>query len=172
VRSHRPVLLIAAVAVACLAAAPAEAKVRNIPDVLGSNLAKLTASTPLDVLLPETLPFGYGGKVFTTVSGGAKSWSASFAGAKDCLGANACTLGEVLARKGAKHFNQHPVKLRGGVAGFFQPTSCGASCAPPSIEFKVDGVLYEIQAKVAQKGRTERQILIAAANSALAHGPR
>jgi hypothetical protein len=169
VRSHRPALLIAIV---LLAAPAAQAKVRNIPATLGDNLAKLTAATPLDVLLPETLAFGYGGKVYTSVSGGPKRWKAGFEGAPDCGGANACTLGYVIARKGAKHFNQHPVKLRGGVAGFFQPTSCGASCAPPSIEFKVAGVLYEIQAKVAQKGRTERQILIGAANSALAHGPR
>ena len=170
-RPHRPVLLIAA-ALAALIAAPAQARSTNIPDALGAKLGTLTASTPLDVLLPETLALDYGGKIFASVSGGPKRWEAGFAGAKNCGGANACTLGYVIARKGAKHYNQHPVKLRDGVAGFFQPTSCGASCAPPSIEFKVAGVLYEIQAKVAQKGKTERQLLVAAANSALAHGPR
>ena len=168
VRPHRLALLITV----AVAFAPAAAQAANIPDVLGSDLGKLTASTPLAVLLPETLPFGYGGKLFISFGGGAKRWQVGIAGAKNCGGANACTLGYIEARKGAKHFNRHPVKLRGGVAGFFQPTSCGASCAPPSIEFKVDGVLYEIEAKVAKKGKTERQILIAAANSALAHGPR
>src|SRR6187431_1797839 len=98
----RPTLL--ALALCLLAAPAAQAKVTNIPDVLGSKLGKLTAATPLDVLLPETLAFGYDGKVFTAVSGGAKTWSASFAGAKNCGGANACTLGEVFARKGMKHF--------------------------------------------------------------------
>ena len=50
-RSHRPALLIT---IALLAAAPAaQAKIRNIPDTLGDNLAKLTAATPLDVLLQQ-----------------------------------------------------------------------------------------------------------------------
>jgi hypothetical protein len=168
--SPRPILLIAAAA-ACLAAAPAQAKATNVPSVLGPKLGQLKAKTSLAVYLPETLALDYGGKLYASISGGAKSWSASLGGAPNC-GANACMLAEVIARKGAKHFNRHPVKLRGGVAGFFQPISCGASCSPPSIEFKVDGVLYEIQAKVAQKGKTERRLMIAAANSALAHGPR
>lgn len=166
----RPTLVLALLTLALLPSA-AQAKSYSITNLLGSKLGKLTAATPLDVLLPQTLPLDYDGRVYASVSGGKRSWSASFGGAPNC-GANACFLADITARKGATHFNRHPVKLRGGVAGFFQPTSCGGSCAPPSIEFKVSNVLYEIQARVAQKGKTERQLLVAAANSALAHGPR
>lgn len=169
-RSHRPALLIA---VLCLTAvAPAQAKVRDLPTVLGSKLGKLTASTPLPVLLPQSLPFDFGGKVYGSVNGSAKSWSASFDAAKNCGGANACFLASVTGRKNGKPSNKKHVALAGGVTGYFQPLSCGGSCSPPSIEFVKSKVLYEIQARVAQKGKNDKQILVAAANSALSHGPR
>ena len=170
-RSHRPVLLIA---IACLAVAPAgaQAKVGNLPSILGSKLGKLTASTPLPVLLPQSLPFDFGGKVYGVVSGGAKTYSAEFDGAKNCHGANACFLALMSGRKGGKPSNKVHVTLRGGVTGYFAPLSCGGSCSPPSIEFKQSGVLYELQARVAQQGKTDKQLLVAAANSALSHGPR
>lgn len=172
-RSHRPALLATVgVAVAAFAPAAAQAKVRDLPAILGSKLGKLTASTPLPVLLPQSLPFDYGGKVFGHVSGGAKQWSASFEAAKDCGGANACFLASMTGHKGGKPSGKSRVTLRGGVTGYFSPLSCGGSCAPPSLEFKTGGVLYDLQARVAQKGRTDKQILTAAANSALAHGPR
>lgn len=150
---------------------PAQAKVIDLPNVLGSKLATLTTSTPLPVLLPQTLPLDYGGKVFASVTGHAKSWSAAFAGAPNC-DANACFLASVSARKGGKPSNPQKVKLADGLPAYFQPLSCGGSCAPPSIEFKRGRVLYEIQARVAQKGRSDRTILVAAANSAISHGPR
>jgi hypothetical protein len=170
VRSHRPALLIA---VLCLTAvAPAHAKVRSLPTILGSKLGKLTASTPLPVLLPQSLPFDYGGKVYGTVSGGSKGYSASFDAAKNCGGANACFLASMLGQKGGKASGKSKVTLRGGITGYFSPLSCGGSCSPPSLEFNKGGVLYDLQARVAQKGKNDKQILVAAVNSALAHGPR
>ena len=169
-RSHRCTLLIAA-AVAAIAPAAAQAKVRDLPAILGSKLGKLTAATPLPVLLPQSLPFDYGGKVYGSVSGGAKQWTASFGGAPNCS-ANACFLASMTGHKGGKPSGKSMVMLRGGVTGYFTPLSCGGSCAPPSLEFKQSGVLYDLQARVAQKGKTDKQLLTAAANSALAHGPR
>ena len=165
-------LLPIAVLLALLAPAAASAKVRNVPDVLGSKLGKLTAATPLAVLLPETLPFDYGGKLYGAVSGGKRRWSVTIAGDPACGGANACTLAWLDAQKGGKPHNTREVPLANGITGYFAPLSCGGSCSPPSIEFSTGGVLYEIAARVAAKGRTDRGILKAAANSAIRHGPR
>jgi hypothetical protein len=56
-------------------------------------------------------------------------------------------------------------------AGFF-PLSCGASCSPPQIQFVVRGVRYTIQANLRRTGRSDKAVLIAAAESAITAGPR
>jgi hypothetical protein len=63
------------------------------------------------------------------------------------------------------------VRLAGGRTGKFSPLSCGASCAPPRIEWKVRGSTYAIQAVVGTR-KTERRILVRMANSAIRNGPR
>jgi hypothetical protein len=60
------------------------------------------------------------------------------------------------------------VTLAHGLKGHYQPLSCGASCAPPSIAWIQRGVRYEIQAK-ALGGR---KAFVAMADSAIAHGDR
>src|SRR5689334_7127185 len=95
----RPTLVLALLTLALLPSA-AQAKSYSITNLLGSKLGKLTAATPLDVLLPQTLPLEYDGRVYASVSGGKRSWSASFGGAPNC-GANACFLADITARKGA-----------------------------------------------------------------------
>jgi hypothetical protein len=56
-------------------------------------------------------------------------------------------------------------------AGFF-PLSCGASCSPPQIQFVAHGVLYTIQANLNRSAKNDKTVLIAAAESAIAAGPR
>jgi hypothetical protein len=165
-------LLLSLTANLLLVTVPAFAKVRNIPALLGAKLSQLTASTPLPVLLPQTLPFDYGGKLYASVSGGQKRWSVAIAGAPNCGGATACFIGDILATKNGKYANKVKVTLTDGKPGYFRGLSCGGSCSPPSIEFKRGGVLYEIQAKLAVKGKSDRTLLVAAANSAISHGPR
>jgi hypothetical protein len=167
-RLHRLLPLTVAFA---LIAVPAQAKVVDLPATLGDQLASITGSTDLPVLIPQTLPLDYGGRVYPSVSSRANAWSASFGGAPHCS-ANACFLASVTGHKGGKPSNPKRVTLTDGKPGYFQPLSCGGSCAPPSLEFKRGGVLYTIQARVAQKGRSDRTILVAAANSAIKKGPR
>lgn len=165
--------LAAALAALCLAPAAASAKTYDVPATMGDKLTALVEETPLAVLLPQRLALDYDGELFATgVVAGAKRWSLELAGDPDCNGANACTLAWLSAQQGARHSNRVKVKLAGGRTGWYRALSCGGSCSPGSIEFTRGKVLFEIQARVAQKGKSEKALLVAAANSALAAGPR
>ncbi|MBJ7332802.1 MAG: hypothetical protein JHC95_23100 [Solirubrobacteraceae bacterium] len=167
----RSVLL--ATATLLVLAAPASAKRYDVPAVMGDKLIALNEESPLAVFLPQSLVLGYDGDLFAIVDAtSSKAWTIDLAGDPECNGANACTLAWLSAQKGAKRSNPTKVTLTKNVNGWFRKTSCGGSCSPGSIEFTRNKVLYEIQAKVAQKGKSEKQLLIAAANSAISAGPR
>ena len=157
----------------CLAPAAAPAKPYDVPATMGDKLTALVEETPVAVLLPQTLTLDYDGALYATnVVAGTKRWSLSLAADRECNGANACTLAWISAQTGAKHSNPKKVRLTGGRTGWYRPLSCGGSCSPGSVEFTRGKVLYEIQARVAEKGKTAKSLLISAANSALAAGPR
>jgi hypothetical protein len=147
----------------------AQAKSYDLPAIAAKQVAKINARSSVPVLLPDHLAIDYGGKLF--VSGGTSDtgWDIEFDGAPDCGGANACFLASVTAEKGGTPGYKRTVKLRGGVAGYYKPLTCGGSCSPPVIEFVQDGVLYGIAAKVPGKALKR---LTRAANEALAAGPR
>lgn len=171
-RRRRLLSVLAAVASAgLLAPGTADAKRYDIPTVMGDQLAALVEETPVGVMLPQSLPFDYSARLysFTEVTEGA--WFVSVGG-KDCRGANACTLGTLSGVQGGKRNNRIRVRLADGKNGWYRDISCGASCAPPSIEFVRDKVLYGIQAKVFQRGKGTKRILTEAANSAIAAGLR
>lgn len=174
--SRTSLRLVLAAALACCAAAAlpaaASAKRYDIPAVMGDKLAALVEETPIGVLLPESMPFDYDGKLYASVDAREKGWEVVLAGDPSCNGANACTLAWISAQKGAKRSNRVKVRLTGGRNGWYRALSCGGSCSPPSIEFTRAGVLYEIQGKVYEKRRGDKATLIAAANSALRAGLR
>jgi hypothetical protein len=90
----------------------------------------------------------------------------------NCGGATACFIASFQAhRGGARPFGARRVRLARGRTGRFTPLSCGASCAPPRIEWRERGATYSIQANVGTR-RTERRILVRMANSAIRNGPR
>jgi hypothetical protein len=73
--------------------------------------------------------------------------------------------------KDAKPSYRKKVKLTGGRTGYWKGITCGASCSPAEIQFKVGDVLYSI----ATKGvglKKEKATLVGLANSALKAGPR
>ena len=87
-----------------------------------------------------------------------------------CHTATACFVAEFAARRGGTPGGDQAVRLARGRSGFFTPRSCGASCSPPSIEWRERGAVYRIQAKVAE--RRVRRSLVRLANSAIRRGPR
>ena len=154
-------------------AAAAFAKTYDIPSALGSSLTHVDAKTPLAILLPSRLALDYSGKTYASGSGATNSYFLSLSGAPNCGGANACFLLATNAVRGGKPSFRRTVALRGGRTGYFKPLTCGGSCSPPEIQWKSRGVLYSIQAKIPDSSNAAAQRrLVAAANSALAAGPR
>lgn len=161
-----------AVCAAALLPSAAAAKRYDIPATMGDQLTALVEETPVGVMLPQSLPFDYSGRLYASTEVTEGAWFVSLAGAKDCRGANACTLGTLSGVQGGERNNRIRVRLADGKNGWYRPLSCGGSCSPPSIEFVRNKVLYGIQAKVFQRGKGAKRILTDAANSALAAGLR
>lgn len=70
--------------------------------------------------------------------------------------------------------NVDQVKLPNGLIGYFQPVSCGGSCAPANLWWKENETLYQIQLKLSStlSEGDQQKLIIAAANSAILAGPR
>jgi hypothetical protein len=153
--------------------AAAVAKTYNIPASLGSALTSTDAKTPLAILIPSRLALDFDGRVFASGGGGSTAYDLSLAGARNCGGANACFLASFEAQRGGKPGFKRRVALRGGRTGHFKPLTCGGSCSPPLIQWVQRGNLYTIRAKVPDSTDAgQRRRLVAAANSAIAAGPR
>lgn len=167
-RIKTPTLLVAGAA-ALAVPAGALAASYDVPDALGPTLDRVDARTPLPVLVPSSIQLDFDGRLYASGGGSRNAYDIGLDGAKDCGGANACFLASFRAERGGTFAYRTRLKLRGGIPAAFKPLSCGGSCSPPAIQFRRSGVLYEIQAKVPGNARAR---LVAAANSALAAGPR
>jgi hypothetical protein len=172
----RTALRIGALA-ALVSALTAPAAIGAPVDVPGSLrpalIARVDASTPLAILLPDSLDLDFAGTVHASGSGGRRAWSFALAGAPNCGGATACFLASFTAQRGGTPAFRTRVRLRGGIPGWFKPLTCGASCSPPVLQYRRRGVLYEIAAKVPDAtAAAQRARLVAAANAALRAGPR
>lgn len=98
-------------------------------------------------------------------------WTLSLGVGPRCGGANACFVGVFSARRGGRLTLERRVTLAGDVPARFKPTTCGASCSPPQIQWRTRGVLYDVQLRAAGPGN-DRAKLVRLADSALAAGPR
>ena len=157
-----------------LGSAAATAAAPVAPEIRGA-LPQLKRKTKLPILLPSKLPYARasnGQKLNFAVAGNARSWSVSLFYGRTC-GANACTVGAITAGRGGKPYTGfRRVGLAKGLHGYFKPTTCGASCSPPTIEWVYRRVLYRIELAVDAKGARERALVIGTANSAINAGPR
>jgi hypothetical protein len=155
-----------------LSAALAGATVQvDLPELFADELARVSARTDVPVLLPQRMPVDEDLERHTSGFGGERRWGLQLASAPDCGGATACFTASFAGRRGGRPFGRRTVRLAGGRTGRFTPLSCGASCAPPRIEWRMRGATYSIQAVVGTR-RTERRILVRMANSAIRNGPR
>jgi hypothetical protein len=163
--------LFAVVLIALLAAAPAEAaKLRsvNLPNLFATQITKAKAKSEVPILLPQTFRSDFK-KHFPEGSSRTRGWSFEIGAVKHCHTATACFIAQFAARRGGQPSGDKAVQLARGRTGFFTPLSCGASCSPPSIQWRERGAVYRIQAKVVGK---ERRALVKLANSAIRRGPR
>jgi hypothetical protein len=150
--------------------AAAFATVALLPGLLTPTVDQVKTETPLPIRVPSTFPsdfealYPYGG-------GSEKEYTLGLSAAPDCGGAGACFAAGFSAHRGGKPWGPRKATLARGIHGRYKPLSCGASCSPPSIEWKQRGVVYRIQANVGTK-RTERRLMIRMANEAIRQGPR
>jgi hypothetical protein len=142
-----------------------------LPGILTPTVAQVKTQTPLPILLPDKFPTD-AKKLYPSGSGDKKSYEFSVAYTKDCGGANACFGAEFTGMKGGKPFGSHKATLAHGISGRYQPLSCGASCSPPIVSWKENGVTYEIQASAVAPHQSSRALLVKMANEAITRGPR
>jgi len=168
-RLTAPLLALAAAAIAApAAAAPTHAV--DVPAALADQVARVKARSDVPVRLPAKMTVEEG-DLFGSATARKRSWEMGLDAAPDCGGANACFVASFMAKRGGTPFGQTRVTLRGGRTGRFTPLSCGGSCAPPQIQWKMGSTLYTIQARVGNQS-TERRLLVRMANSAILHGRR
>ncbi len=159
---------------ALLVAAPAaHARVYDVPEQLGPVLDRVAARTSVPIRVPATLDLDYDGVAYANGFGGRRGWELSLAGSRDCGNATACFLASMTGERGGTPAFRRRVRLARGITGYFKPLSCGGSCSPPMIQWKQEGYLYTIQAKLGVAGRTkQRRAMVRAANEAIRSTPR
>jgi hypothetical protein len=153
-----------------LAAAPAMASA-TLPGLLSTQIQKINAAPKAPpVLLPRSMPLD-GKHLYPNGAAAGASYDIEIGAVKNCHDADACFIAEFSAARGGKVSGKRVTVTGASSAGFF-PLSCGASCSPPQIMFIVHGVRYAIQANLKPSGSSDRAVLIAAAEAAIAAGPR
>jgi hypothetical protein len=137
----------------------------DVPELFADQLPKVKERSAVPILLPQRMPDQFD-DYFPTGFGKPRRWGLQVGAVENCGGATACFIASFSARKRGTPFGPRKVALARGRTGRFKPLTCGASCAPPTIEWRERGALYRIEAKV--RGRR----LIRMANSAIRNGPR
>ena len=160
---RRPFLL--AILLLAVLAPAATAREIDVPQRFAVQLDRAATQTTVPILLPQTMRSDFR-RFFAEGRATANAWRFDLAAARDCNQATACFIAEFKAVEGGKPSGRRTIRLNRGRTGYFQPMSCGASCSPPSIEWRERHARYSIQAKV---GKGE---LVRMANSAIRNGPR
>jgi hypothetical protein len=166
----RPFLFTLVIALIAPATASAATHIYDVPDLVARPLAAVKKATSIDVLLPSQFTSDLP-KLYSEGRGRGGTYRFEVGGVRHCGGAQACFIASFRAKRGGKPSNPRKVALKHGRRGYFQALRCGASCAPPSIEWVQDGVLYTIEGKFGTK-KSERRVLTRLANSAIGKGPR
>jgi hypothetical protein len=147
----------------------------GVPDVLIPALDTLRAQTQIPVLLPDRLPLP-DDPIYASARAEADRYAIDLGYVPDCRG-NACMIGTITARRGSGDYYEvdesfaQTIELADGTAAYFNPSVCGASCAPPVLEWEYGGARYRVELK----GLSEAEALGALAtlaNSAIAAGDR
>jgi hypothetical protein len=137
----------------------------DLPDLFADQLPRIRERSEVPILLPQRMPDQFD-EYHPTGFGRERRWGLEVGAVEGCGGATACFIASFSARRRGQPFGPRAVDLARGREGRFKPLTCGASCAPPTVEWRERGALYRIEAKV--RGRR----LIRMANSAIRNGPR
>jgi hypothetical protein len=138
--------------------------------VFRARIPRIHRATQVPVVLPRTLTLaGKKFRLYATGGGRRNGWDLELAAARTCGGANACFVASFTAKRGAKLPGRSNLRLATGQRALFHGVSCGASCAPATLWFVRQGILYSWQFKTPPNTKSAMARLAAAAIRA---GPR
>jgi hypothetical protein len=159
----RPVLI--AFVLLAAAAPAAAARTIDVPQRFATQIERAAAQTEVPILLPQTMRSDFR-RFFAEGRATAGAWRFDLAAARGCNQATACFIAEFKAVRDRSPSGRRTIRLERGRTGYYRRGRCGASCTPPSIQWRERHSLYSIQAKVAKRE------LVRMANSAIRNGPR
>ena len=143
----------------------------DVPHVLRDQIDRANDRAMVRVLLPGRISTEFD-RLYPGARIRAGSYDLNLGSVKGCNEATACFVAAFLGeRTKTRAVGPKRVSLARGRVGRFTPTSCGASCAAPQVQWREKGVLYTFQAKIGTKD-TERKRLVALADSAIRAGAR
>jgi len=110
-------------------------------------LPSIKAKTSIPILLPSDLPARLKAEDIHLVDGDGEANKYSISMYYEVPGVNAnfvgCFAGEIAGETPETRGKE--VSLARGLIGYFNPKSCGGSCAPAWIEWSQNGITYTIQ---------------------------
>jgi hypothetical protein len=162
------------VGVACAAAlslsggvsfAASSGKTVDLPAILAVQIAKAKRSG-VRVLIPSRIDAGLpASHLYASGGANAAGYDIQLAAVRDCRDSSACFVAEFWGGAGRLDVDDR-VALSKGITGRYRASSCGASCAPATIEWLEFGARYMIQFT------GSRTALVTLADSAISAGPR
>ena len=142
----------------------------SLPSLFARQIRAINAAPHAPaVLLPRSMPLD-AKHLYASGGPSGSSYDLSIGAVRNCHGADACFVADFSAMKAHSVFGAR-VKVHGASEAGFLPLSCGASCSPPQVDFLVHGIRYTIQANL-RSARSDRSVLIGAAQAAIGAGPR
>ena len=171
IRRTLAVLITAALVVAVAVPALAASGNVNVPAKFSKLIPKVTKKSQLLIRLPSSIHvFVKPSKTFADGSATRNSYFLELDAAKGCHGATACFIASFSGKRNGTPAFKKTVSLVNGITGYFKPVTCGGSCSPAFIQWKENGVLYEIENKGV--GKNEQKSMVKLANSAIRGGDR
>jgi hypothetical protein len=141
------------------------AKTVDLPAILAVQIAKAKRSG-VRVLIPSRIDAGLpAAHLYASGGANAAGYDIQLAAVRDCRDSNACFVAEFWGGAGRLDLDDR-VALSKGITGRYRASSCGASCAPATIEWLEFGSRYMVQF-IANKAT-----LVGLADSAIGAGPR
>jgi len=160
----RRTLLLALLALA-LPAPAASARTIDVPARFATQIERASVQTTVPILLPQAMRSDFR-RFFAEGRATTDAWRFDLAAARNCNRATACFIAEFKAVRDRRPSGRRTIRLARGRTGYYRRGACGASCSPPSIQWRERHARYSIRAKV-----TKRE-LVRMANSAIRNGPR
>ena len=117
----------------------------NVLAAVRGVLPRVERTSAVPIRIPRTILVFSRRRVYPTATASAAAYDVELGFSRGCAEATVCFAASFSGRRGRPVRGRQAVRLAGGIAGRFTPSSCGASCAPPEIQWIQQGVRYALQ---------------------------